>query len=71
MVILKMIVIKVATLQDCTQLNKNQWELRQTSFRPKEEAEEEEEMEEEEGHLPGHCCSPSTVFFRGKGQRIR
>lgn len=30
-----------------------------------------EEEEEEEGHLTGRCCSPSTVFFRGKGQRIQ
>lgn len=29
------------------------------------------EEEEEEGHLTGRCCSPSTVFFRGKGQRIQ
>lgn len=27
--------------------------------------------EEKEGHLTGRCCSPSTVFFRGKGQRIQ
>lgn len=31
----------------------------------------EEEEEVEEGHLTGRCCSPSTVFFRGKGQRIQ
>lgn len=62
---------KVALLQDFPHLNRNQWELRVTSFLPKEKAEGDEEMEEEEGHLPGRCCSPSTAFFRGKGQRIR
>lgn len=62
---------KVALLQDFPHLNKNQRELRVTSFLPKGKAEGDEEMEEEEGHLPGRCCSPSTVFFRGKGQRIR
>lgn len=27
--------------------------------------------EEEEGYLTGRCCSPLTVFFSGKGQRIQ
>lgn len=66
-----LIVPEVATSQDSTPLNKNQWELRPTIFLPKREAKKEEEMEEEEGHLPGRCCSPSTVFFRGKGQRVQ
>lgn len=36
-----------------------------------EEDGEDKEEEEEGGHLTGRRCSPSTVFFRGKGQRTR
>lgn len=37
---LYIIVMKEAILQDSTQLNKNQWEFRQTGILPKEEEEE-------------------------------
>lgn len=59
--------MNVAILQDSTLTKQKPVGAQTDKLSPQRGA----EAEEEEGHLPGRCCSPSTVFFRGKGQRIR